>query len=195
MKQVLSNRMKIIDMPLVAAFALLAASCGSGAGDAPETGLKEQAAAESKPAAMTGSDLPSIPDNLSSVSENEIVKARQAIFKSMGKQMKPLGAMARGKAPVDGGAVSMHAVNLAELGRRLEPVFAIETPNADAKTEAAPIIWSEMADFNAKREDLIAAALVLKAAGETGDEGAIKKAIGGVGGTCKSCHDDYRIEK
>jgi hypothetical protein len=35
----------------------------------------------------------------------------------------------------------------------------------------------------------------LDAAAKTGSLDNIKAAVGGVGGTCKGCHDDYRAEK
>ena len=42
---------------------------------------------------------------------------------------------------------------------------------------------------------MVAAMAKLDAAAKTGSLDNIKAAVGGVGSTCKGCHDDFRAEK
>ncbi|MCP4052334.1 MAG: cytochrome c, partial [Mesoflavibacter sp.] len=55
-----------------------------------------------------------------------------------------------------------------------------------------PALFSNEADVNDKIAALKKVAMDIQAASATGDEGAYAKAIAGLGGTCKSCHDDYK---
>ncbi len=43
--------------------------------------------------------------------------------------------------------------------------------------------------------DFTAAANQLASVAAEGDQAAIKKAFGDVGGSCKSCHDNFRAER
>jgi cytochrome c556 len=65
------------------------------------------------------------------------------------------------------------------------------------KTAASPKIWEDAAGFQAALDKFrTAAAAALQASGENGppDQAAFKTAVEPVLGTCKNCHDTYRLE-
>ena len=67
-------------------------------------------------------------------------------------------------------------------------------PESGVETEALPVIWENKADFNLKVTALQDAAALLDSAAQTGDIAAIGAAFKTTGGTCKACHDKYRLD-
>ena len=120
------------------------------------------------------------------------VEVRKALFTLVGQNMGPLGAMAKGRMPMNAEVAKTNAVRLEQLSLMIEDYFKTDTTKFDVDTKAKPDIWKNHADFAAKIDDLTKAAQALSVAAASGDEGSIKKAIGGVGKTCGSCHDDYK---
>jgi cytochrome c556 len=128
-------------------------------------------------------------------SEKHAIKAtelRQSILSLISSNMGSLGAMAKGQIPVDAAVVEKNAIRINQLSLMLDDYFQTDTSSFDVKTQAKSSIWTEQDKFSAKIEDLTSASSALMVAAQSKDEGAIKKAIGGVGKTCGSCHDDYR---
>lgn len=123
----------------------------------------------------------------------DVIRYRQSVMNVRGHVLGPLVAMAQGKIPYNAAVVAKNAQILevlAELGWDAFP------PGTDkgAPTKADPKIWMESAKFKeaAEREQEMVTKL-----GQTlkvGDEKAVKAAIGEVGKTCKSCHDDFRTK-
>jgi cytochrome c556 len=70
--------------------------------------------------------------------------------------------------------------------------FSLDTSKFNINTDAKDSIWTNHKDFSDKVDNLVTAANNLKMAGENNETGSFKKAIGAVGGSCKSCHDDYK---
>ena len=60
---------------------------------------------------------------------------------------------------------------------------------------AKPEIWKDAAKFKAASDKMVAEIAKLETAAKAGNLDAIKAAMGGVGGSCKGCHDDFRAEK
>ena len=65
-------------------------------------------------------------------------------------------------------------------------------PDAGVEAEARAGIWNSLTDFNAKADAMAKAAADMKAAAQSGDQGAMRKAAIQVGRTCGSCHDSFR---
>ena len=120
------------------------------------------------------------------------VEVRKALFTLMGQNMGPMGAMAKGKIPMNTELVATNAVRLEHLSLMAADYLKTDTSKFDVKTKAKPNLWQNEADVLAKIDDLTKASQALQKAVAGGDEGTIKKAIGGVGKTCGSCHDDYK---
>jgi len=119
---------------------------------------------------------------------------RQSIFKLLGSNMGPLGAMAKGKIPVDAKRVEKNAVRINQLSMMIADYTRTDTTKFDVKTEALAKIWQEGEHFSKDIDKLTLASTKLIAAAKTNDESAIKKAIGGVGKTCGGCHDHFKAE-
>ena len=68
-------------------------------------------------------------------------------------------------------------------------------PEAGFKTEAKPNIWTDNAKFAAAAANFQTQAGKLQTVAAAGDVEAIKAQFRATGGTCKACHDVYRVEK
>ncbi len=121
---------------------------------------------------------------------DDAVRYRQGALNVMGAHFSRLGAMAQGKLPWDAKAVSDNIQVLETLHTLPFTAFGAETAKATSK--AKPEVWTETAKFDGARDKMFAAVQDLVAANKAGEEGAIKKAIGATGATCKGCHDDFR---
>lgn len=122
------------------------------------------------------------------------IKTRQAIFTLMGSNMGPLGGMARGNVPFDAELVGKNATRIAQLADMVTDSFKLDTSESSIASESLDNIWDELENFEKKVAANQAAAKELIAVASTGNEGDTKKAIGALGKTCGSCHDDYRVE-
>ena len=121
------------------------------------------------------------------------VKARHDSMEALGKAMKVInGYVKDGKGSQ--ADVAAAAAVLDNGAQKMANWWPAGTAIGVGKSEAKPAIWADMAKFNTYIDKYKAATPALVAAAATGDKAAIGKAFGGVGGTCKSCHDAYREE-
>jgi cytochrome c556 len=120
------------------------------------------------------------------------VETRQAVFKVLNYNSELFFQMMKNKAPFDANVVQKAAGRIETLAPMISDTFAADTRKAGVKTRAREGIWTNMADYKAKSDDLAKAAAALTAAARTGDKGATMKAAGAVGKACSSCHDSYR---
>ena len=121
------------------------------------------------------------------------IASRQAIMKNVGASMGALGKMAKGELEFDAGTAqfALRVLNTASLG--VGELFP-EGSETGGKTEAAPAIWSDPAGFNAEivKFQTATGAGVASPPGSKEDLGGV---LGQVGGSCKSCHEGYRVKK
>lgn len=117
---------------------------------------------------------------------------RQAMFQLMASNMGPLGAMAKGKIPVDAQRVATNALRLEQFSFMLADYLKTDTRKFSVKTDALDSVWTEPAKLEERINAFTLASQHLQKAAKSGDAGAIKKAIGGVGKTCGGCHDDFK---
>ena len=122
------------------------------------------------------------------------VETRQSVLHLMAWNISPLGAMARDRMEFDAERVATNADRLLALSKMLSEAFGPDTRGNDVETEALDVIWENPEDFAAKVQANMDAASALVEVSATGDEGAIKEAIGRLGSTCGSCHDDFRVD-
>jgi len=122
------------------------------------------------------------------------LETRQAVFKLIANQNAPIGAMARGRAPLDLYVAEKQATRVAVLASMIPDTFSLDTREFDLDTEALPVIWDEMDIFIEKAQATVDAANAIVDAAISGDEEATKKAMGSIGRTCGGCHDEYRID-
>ena len=121
-------------------------------------------------------------------------ETRQALFKLMGSNMGPLGAMAKGRIPMSAEKAKKHAIRINQLSLMVADYLKADTTGHSVETEALDAIWKKPEAFAKRIKDLEGASAKLIEAAGGSDESAIKKAIGGVGRTCGGCHDDFKAE-
>lgn len=126
------------------------------------------------------------------------IKARQGMFQLYGFNMGLLSAMAKEKMPYDAELATEAANNLStvvSLGQsQLWPAGSDNATDGNITTRALPAIWDSTPDVLDKFADLKSAVDALVPVAGNG-LGELKGAMGDVGGSCKSCHDDYRAKK
>lgn len=112
----------------------------------------------------------------------------------MANHVGRIGAMAAGRAPFDAKAAAESANIVNTLASLPMTAFGAGTDKG-APNRAKPEIWSDAAKFKAAGDKMVAEVAKLDAAAKSGSLDAIKAAMGGVGSSCKACHDDFRAEK
>ncbi len=123
-----------------------------------------------------------------------IIEARQAQLKKVGSAFKTINDQLKSGNP-DLAAIQAAAASVPVETATMADWFPEGTgPEAGVETEALPVIWETRADFEQKIADFQAAAAQLASVAEGGDVAAIGAAFGATGGTCKACHDNYRLD-
>ncbi|WP_077285272.1 c-type cytochrome [Cognaticolwellia aestuarii] len=119
---------------------------------------------------------------------------RKAVFTLLGSNMGPLGAMAKGKIPLNAKAVEKNAERINQLSLMLADYTKTDTSGFKVKTEALDKIWQEPKAFAKRINALTEASAQLQLVAKSADKSAIKQAIAGVGKSCGGCHDDYKAD-
>jgi cytochrome c556 len=91
----------------------------------------------------------------------------------------------------DNGQIANHARGIANSAMEFDNIFQ-EGSNV-GESEALPVIWEEPEEFAAAIAKLQEAAAALVEAAERGDAEAIGGAFRNLGGSCRGCHDQYRV--
>jgi len=129
------------------------------------------------------------------------IRARQSIMRVIAMNFGPIAQMAQGKTAFNKGVFAANAYRIEALWA-MNPgrFFAAGTdkPVAGSKigefTDVKAEIWSNAAKFKEANDAMGKAVAALASAAQSGDEGAMKKAAGGLGKACKGCHDDFRVK-
>ena len=123
------------------------------------------------------------------------IEARQQVFKDIKKFNEPLQDMLKNKREIEPALIVTNAGELQKLAAKIPPHFALDTRQfKDIKNRAQDGIWSSQADFASKSDAFSKAAGNLAAVANSGDKGAIKKAIADMGKSCGACHDSYQVK-
>lgn len=122
----------------------------------------------------------------------DAVKYRKAAMTVMASHFGRIAAMANGKAPFDPAGAQANAELVAVLSKL--PFAGFIEGTASGETKAKPEIWSEPEKFKAGASKMQEEAAKLSVAARSGNLDQIKAAVGDVGKSCKSCHDNYRKE-
>ncbi len=125
--------------------------------------------------------------------QQKAVEDRQALFKKIDEAFKPVGEMVKRKQPYDAKVVQDSAAKLKTLVPKIPDAFATDTHTlTGVKTKARENIWTNMPDFKQKADALLKSLDGLEAAGQAGDEKALRPAFAAVGKACSNCHDNYK---
>jgi cytochrome c556 len=123
----------------------------------------------------------------------DAVKYRKAAFQVMAAHFGRLGAMANGRMPYDAAAAQANAEVVVDLSKLPFAGF-VEGTSGTAKGEPKANVWSDKAKFEAGAKEMNEAVVKLQAAAKAGNLDALKAAFGPAAGTCKNCHDNYRVQ-
>lgn len=126
----------------------------------------------------------------------DAVKARQGFFTMLSANMGPLSGMVKGELDYDEAIAAMHGSNieaLSQYGLQMHFPKGSSTDELGEATGAKSEIWSNLEDFKQKLADFQKAA---EGAGESvkGGKSNVGPVVQGLGKTCKSCHDEYRVK-
>lgn len=122
-----------------------------------------------------------------------IVKERMEVMMAIGKAMKSMSSMARGKTPMNAANVAASAGEVAAHGKRIVALFP--EGSGGGVSEATPEIWQDPDGFRRSADELVSAAEALRVAAASTDTDAIKTAFRALGKTCGGCHRKYRVKK
>jgi cytochrome c556 len=127
---------------------------------------------------------------IADTSPEDAADYRGALMMSLRGHIAASSMIARGLVENDGYLV-MHAQGLANSAKELHRVFP-EGSNV-GESEALPAIWENPEDFAAAIAKVEEATAAFVTAAEGGDEEAIMGAFRAVGGSCRGCHDNFRV--
>lgn len=91
----------------------------------------------------------------------------------------------------DNGQITNHARGIENSTKELGNIFQ-EGSNI-GESEALPVIWEDTEEFAAAITKVQEAAAAFVAAADTGDADAIGGAFRNLGGSCRGCHDEFRV--
>lgn len=115
---------------------------------------------------------------------------RTAVMESLRGHIRAASMSVRGLVE-DRGQLLSHAQGLANGAKEFDYLFP-EGSNV-GESEALPVIWEEPDEFAAAIAKAQEAAAAFVAAAESGDSEAIGGAFRNLGGSCRGCHDKFRV--
>lgn len=123
------------------------------------------------------------------------IDARQANFKDISKANKEVKAALEEAAP-DFEAIAAAATAANTGAAKITGFFpAGSGPESGEETEALATIWSKPEEFKAAADKLVTSSAALAAAAKAKDAETVKSAAADMGGSCKGCHDTFRLKK
>lgn len=123
------------------------------------------------------------------------IAQRQENFEAMGDAFKAIRGQLEGDAP-DFAVIEESAQTIGAQITANTELFPADTGiDSGADTEALEVIWEKPEDFAGAANDLLAASEALAAAAAAQDLGQVQQAVKELGGTCKACHDVFRLDK
>jgi len=122
----------------------------------------------------------------------DAIKYRQGAMFLQAITFGRVAAMANGRVPFDAKVINENIELVATLNKLQFAAFIDGTDLGN--TKAKPEIWMQKDKWNAKVAKSQEDVAKLVAAGKTGNIDPIKAAVGAVGRSCKSCHDDFQLE-
>ena len=120
----------------------------------------------------------------------DAIKYRKAVMTVLGNHFGKLGAMAQGKVPFDAKQMVENEVVVEMVSKLAWTAFVDGSDKGD--TKARPEIWKDPSKFKEAQEKFINESLKLNVAAKSGKLEDLKTAMAAVGGTCKSCHDNFK---
>ncbi len=143
-------------------------------------------------ALLVASALAAAPLSFAAQTATEAIQARQKAMKGIDGAMESLVAIAKKQAPFDAAVVKKAGETIASHLTEAQGLFPAGSEKGDVQTWAKPTIWSDGAGFAAALKSSHEAATALAGVKE---EAAFLPALKALGGSCKHCHETYRLPK
>ena len=122
------------------------------------------------------------------------IQQRQDNFGQIGESFKTIRDQVRADAP-DMAAISNAAATINKLAQELQTWFPAGTgPETGVETEALPVIWQDTSGFASAADRLVDESGKFLALTKGGDARQVAGGIRGLGGACKNCHDQFRLD-
>ncbi len=119
--------------------------------------------------------------------------ARHDNFKAQGAAFKAINDELKKDAP-DKALIASNALKIKASSTALPSWFPKGSgPESGVKTDAKAEVWSDAAGFAAAANKFQVEASKFQQLAAAGDIAAIKAQVRPVGGSCKGCHDKYRV--
>ncbi|MDT9000063.1 cytochrome c [Paucibacter sp. APW11] len=121
----------------------------------------------------------------------DAIEYRQSGFTILATHFKRVSMMAQGKTPFDAKLAAENTAVMMAVAKLPFSAFP-EGSTTGHPTAARAEIWKEADKFREASEKMISEVAKLDAAARAGNLDQIKAAVGGVGQSCKACHDSYK---
>jgi cytochrome c556 len=123
-----------------------------------------------------------------------ILKEREENFEAIGAAFKALRGQLEANAP-DFALVAAKANDINARAGKITGHFPAGTSTAEGfKTEALPAIWEKPEEFKAAAQKLVDESAKLASLAGGGDKAAVGAQAMAMGGACKGCHDQFRLD-
>ncbi len=124
----------------------------------------------------------------------KIMHDRHENFEQIGDSFKVIRDQLRDGR--DMGAITSAAESISNLAGELHTWFPKGTgPETGIKTEALATIWEDQAGFKSAADKLVTESGNMLAAAKSGDLAKVGGNVRSLGGACKGCHDNYRLDE
>lgn len=121
------------------------------------------------------------------------IKYRQSALTVMSTHLGRIGQHAKGAVTLTPAQLELSAQVVQDMSMVAFEGF-LEGTEQSKGTKAKPEIWKEWAKFKENQTKLQGETPKLVAAAKANDIKAVQAALGGVGGSCKNCHDAYQAK-
>ena len=123
-----------------------------------------------------------------------VIKERHDNFEAIGDAFKAVRGELEKDAP-DFALIAAKASDINTRAQKIEGHFPAGTSTADGfKTEALPAIWEKPEEFKAAAQKLVDESAKLASVAAEGDKAATGAQAMAMGGACKGCHDQFRLD-
>ncbi len=145
-------------------------------------------------AACSGTTEDASAGDAAEAGESDPIELRQANFEAIGDDFKAIRAQLESDAP-DFAAIQAAAEGINTKAALIPDYFPEGTSvDSGADTEALATIWEKPEEFAAAQAKLVETSAALVAAAGTGEMAAVGEAVKAMGGSCKGCHDNFRLD-
>lgn len=141
-------------------------------------------------AAALGLAMVSVGDYAVAQSADDAIKARKDGFQVFRVSMGAVKKAVDDNGPASAAVAPAEAI-AAQAGKQLQHFPA---GSDKGTTKAKPEIWAQWATFEATMKDLEAKATATATAAKAGNMDGVKAGFAAMGGTCGTCHKQFRAD-